>query len=133
MKIFLDANVLFSASNRTSNIHLFTTQLAKHHELVTSDYAHEEARRNIQLKRPNWSPTFAEIETLVSKYPSAPLLLDIELVDKDSPILGAAIAYQCDYLLTGDKKDFGHLYNKKFETVTVIDYLTLAGKLINHG
>jgi len=30
------------------------------------------------------------------------------LVDKDKPILLGAIAQKCDYLLTSDKKDFGH-------------------------
>ena len=126
MKIFLDANVLFSASNPVSNIHRFITLLFDEHQLVTSDYAHEEARRNIQAKRAQWYSTFSDIETKIFRLPSAPLTHDIELVEKDRPILGAAIAHQCNYLLTGDKKDFGHLYGKKIGSVTVIDYVTLA-------
>lgn len=126
MKIFLDANVLFSASNPTSNIHRFIKQLTKSHKLVTSDYAYEEARRNIQLKRLSWFSTFNTIEALITRVPSVALTVDVELIDKDRPILGSAIAQRCDYLLTGDKKDFGHLYNKKIENVMVIDYLGLA-------
>lgn len=126
MKIFLDANVLFSASNPTSNIHRFILLLSQTHQMVTSDYAHEEARRNVQAKRPIWYGTFLDIEKMVTRLPSVPLYHEVELVEKDRPILGAAIAHQCDYLLTGDKKDFGHLYGRKIETVTVIDYLRLA-------
>ena len=83
------------------------------HQLVTSDYAHEEARRNIEAKRAHWYSTFSDIETKILQLPSAPLTHNIELVEKDRPILGAAIAHQCNDLLTGDKKDFGHLYGKK--------------------
>lgn len=126
MKIFLDANVLFSASNPASNIHQFIMLLSETHQIVTSDYAHEEARRNIQAKRATWYATFADLEKMVEQLPSATLCHDIALVAKDRPILGAAIAHQCDYLLTGDKKDFGHLYGVTIDTVTVIDYLSLA-------
>ena len=126
MKIFLDANVLFSASNPVSNIHRFIVLLSDKHQLVTSDYAHEEARRNIQAKRAQWYSTFSDIETKILRLPSAPLIRNIELVEKDRPILGAAIAHQCDYLLTGDKKDFGHLYGKRIGGMTVVDYVTLA-------
>ena len=101
-------------------------QLSDTHQLVTSDYAYEEARRNIQAKRAQWYSTFSNIETKILQFPSAPFTHDIDLVKKDRPILGAAIAHQCDYLLTGDKKDFGHLYGQKIGSVTVIDYVTLA-------
>ena len=100
--------------------------LSDTHQLVTSDYAYEEARRNIQAKRAQWYSTFSDIETKIFRLPSAPLTHDIELVEKDRPILGAAIAHQCNYLLTGDKKDFGHLYGKKIGSLTVIDFVALA-------
>ncbi len=131
MKLFLDANVLFSASNPSSNIHRFIQRLADTHTLVTSDYAHEEARRNIRRKRPQWYTSFLDITTKIACLPSVPLQADVTLTEKDRPILGAAIAHQCDYLLTGDKKDFGHLYGTTIEAVTVIDYLALAKRLFS--
>ncbi len=131
MKIFLDANVLFSASNAGSNIHAFIHLISDAHELVTSDYAYEEARRNIYAKRKAWVPTFEVITKSITQLPSAPLYHDVVLVDKDRPILGAAIAHACDYLLTGDKKDFGHLYGTRIDTVTVIDYVRLAKILLS--
>lgn len=130
MKIFLDANVLFSASNAGSNIHQFITLLTQSHQLVTSDYAHEEARRNIQAKRAAWYATFEMLTASILQLPSAELHHDIELVEKDRPILGAAIAHECDYLLTGDKKDFGHLYGVTIATVTVIDFVELAKRVL---
>ncbi|MES2662650.1 MAG: PIN domain-containing protein, partial [Pseudomonadota bacterium] len=102
MKIFLDANVLFSASNAQSNIYQFLQLLLRDHQLITSPYAFEEARRNIELKRPAWLPTLEALKSQIILCANTPLLVEIALVDKDRPILGAAIGAQCDYLLTGD-------------------------------
>lgn len=74
--------------------------------------------------------TFNEVIKAISVMPSHGLAEDVELVEKDRPILGAAIAYGCDFLLTGDKKDFGHLYEKNIAGVTVVDYLCLADRLL---
>ena len=87
--------------------------LSDKHQLVTSDYAHEEAKRNIQAKRAQWYSTFSDIETKILRLPSTPLTYNIELVEKDRPILDAAIAYQCSYLLTGDKKRLWTLVREK--------------------
>lgn len=126
MKIFLDANVVFSACNENSNIHRFIKLVSAKHQLITSQYAFEEARRNIELKRSQWIAGLEIISSLVVVVADARLIIDVNLADKDKPILGAAIAHKCDYLLTGDKKDFGHLFGVTLEKVTVIDYLTLA-------
>ena len=118
--------IFFFRGNPASNIHRFIVLLSDKHQLVTSDYAHEEAKRNIQAKRAQWYSTFSDIETKILRLPSAPLTYNIELVEKDRPILDAVIAHQCNYLLTGDKKDFGHLYGKKIGGVTVGDYVILV-------
>jgi hypothetical protein len=41
MKIFLDANVLFSAANHTRNICRLIQRLAASHELFSSEYARQ--------------------------------------------------------------------------------------------
>ncbi|MEO0509080.1 MAG: hypothetical protein AAF065_04360 [Verrucomicrobiota bacterium] len=51
MKCFLAANVLFSAANKFSQLHRLIYWLREKHELITSDYAGEEAIRNIRAKR----------------------------------------------------------------------------------
>ena len=52
MRVFLDANVLFSASNGGSNIARLIALLTERGTGVASDVAVEEARRNLALKRP---------------------------------------------------------------------------------
>jgi len=132
MRIFLDANILFSASNKESNIARFLEFASCKHKLITSSYAYAEAERNIVFKRPIWQSGFKLLSEHIivvadSKLPND---ISITLAEKDIPILATAITTGCDYLLTGDKRDFGHLYNTKIATVTVVDYLTLAQIII---
>lgn len=134
MFVFLDANILFSGSNPASNLHRFLFWLCDKENLVTSLYAVEEASRNIIAKRPEWQKTFDGLMEKVCIIPDKSLHLEVGLPDKDKPILGAAIASQCSYLLTGDKRDFGHLYGRKVEGVTVIDVLSFAQIMLDkHG
>lgn len=126
MKVFVDANVLFSASNDASNIHHFLRLLHKKHRLLTSQYAHMEAERNILLKRPQWQDTFLDLASWHEIVADAPLRAKVQLTEKDRPILGAAIAAGCHYLLTGDKRDFGHLYGEEIEGVKIVSTLMLA-------
>lgn len=130
MLIYLDANIIFSASNPESNLHRFLNVLAGKHTLVSSPYAMAEAERNVHAKRSQWVATYKAIHNMITVVKDAPLLVDAGLPDKDKPILGAAIAARCDYLLTGDKRDFGHLYDKQIEGVTVIGTLSLAAAIL---
>ena len=52
MKIFLDANILFSASLPGSRTGKFITLALERAEGVTSAYAAEEARRNLDRHNP---------------------------------------------------------------------------------
>ena len=131
MQVFLDANILFSASNTGSAIARFVQLLVKEHHCVTSSYAMMEAERNILLKRSQWTSDFETLMKQVALVPEATLKVDAGLPDKDIPILGAAIASKSDYLLTGDKRDFGHLYGNTIEEVMVISYLQLAEIVLN--
>jgi len=92
-------------------------------ELLSSDYAIEEARRNLALDR---APALARLEQLTAaltivKLPQMPKLpLNVRIDSKDRPILLAAIRGKADYLLTGDGRHFGHLYGRRIEGVTVL-------------
>ena len=134
MRIFLDANVLFSASNhpggKPGNIARLISLLLHRGEAVTSDFALEEAHRNIVLKRPGWTGHFSALSKKVQIIPSVCFDLPVKLGEKDRPILCAAIRAGCEYLVTGDRRDFGHLYNKSVEGVTIIDLTTLAHLLV---
>ncbi|MEE8586618.1 MAG: PIN domain-containing protein [Acidobacteriota bacterium] len=112
-RVFLDANVLFSAAYRPDSRLLRLWEFDSVH-LITSDYASSEARVNL--------PAASQLERLgqllesVEAVSSAGLLSEQEsagLPEKDRPILEAAIAAEATHLLTGDKTHFGKLYGSR--------------------
>ncbi len=131
MAVFLDANVLFSSSNAGSALHRLLHWVKDKEHLVTSAYAATEAARNIALKRPAWQPTHRTLMPSIAIVAEAPLLLDVRLPDKDKPILGSAIAARCGYLVTGDKRDFGHLYGSTIAGVHIISVLDFAKAMVD--
>jgi predicted nucleic acid-binding protein len=130
-RLFLDANVLFSAAYRPNAGLLRFWRLPKV-ELCTSRYALEEARINLtenaQLRR---------LEKLSDKLnlfdpASRELPRGVTLPEKDIPILLAAIEARCTHLITGDLRHFGAHFGKKLAGVLVLppaDYLRLRGAL----
>lgn len=120
-RLFLDANILFSAPYRAGAGIAKLWQLPAA-ELVTSAYAAEEARRNLsaghQLAR------FAELLGKVTVIPTQPveysLSPQVSLPDKDKPILLAAIHAQATHLITGDFRNFGPYYGQMVEGVHIV-------------
>lgn len=130
IRVFLDANVLFSASNADSNIARLIQLLIKQGQAITSDFALEEATRNIHIKRAAWTENLERLAQQVLVVSSVQFDLSIELPDKDQPILCTAIRSDAQYLVTGDKQDFGHLYGHTIESITIIPLAKLAKILI---
>jgi predicted nucleic acid-binding protein len=134
MRIFLDANILFSAGKSAGAVRGFLEILkADGHTLVADAYVVEEARRNLEAKFP---AALKDFEGLLNQLESAATLrcflpsgLVPELPEKDRPVLAAAIQRRCDVLLTGDKTHFGPLYGKNLEAVTVHSPAGLARHL----
>ena len=52
MRIFLDANILFSAARPDSRMRVFLEVLSKQADFLTNAYAVEETRRNLERKYP---------------------------------------------------------------------------------
>lgn len=120
MRVFLDANVLFSAAYREQNGILVLWD-RKDLRLVTSSYALMEAERNITLKRPEAASRFLLLAGGLEVSPANYVLAqDHGLPDKDRPILAAAAGSTCAFLLTGDMAHFGHLIGQTAEGVQVI-------------
>jgi len=127
VRLFLDANILFSAAYRDGSPALLLFELAAlgRCHVVTSTFAWEEAHRNIALKRPQ---RLAMLETLADRLEYAPVpgasaIADAALrglPEKDAPILAAAVAAQVDILVTGDRTHFGHLYGKETSRLRVL-------------
>ena len=112
MRIFLDANILFSAARADGAIRqmLALLQNAKHSCWVVS-FVIEEARRNLAAKAPSG---LAELETMLEGFHTAtmqPRDLALEagfpLPEKDRPVLAAAIRAKCDALVTGTARILG--------------------------
>jgi len=110
IRIYLDSNVFFSAAYQERNRFLQFWQLHKVTPVV-SPFAMEESRRH--AVRPGHA---ARLDALLAKtgvisdadvrYVSA----EIVLAAKDRPILAAAIGASVEFLVTGDKRHFSHLY-----------------------
>ena len=134
MRIFVDANVLFSAARSAGAIRTLLQMLqSEGHALAADAYVVAEARRNLQTTASADALAFLEdllgqIEVRQVSY--AEVAHEQSLVgwlpEKDRPVLLAAIAMQCDVLLTGDRTHFGEGYGKTFAGVTVYAPAQLA-------
>jgi predicted nucleic acid-binding protein len=126
-RVFLDANVLFSAAHSAQNGLLRLWSLPAT-ELLTSAYAAEEARRN--LSDPDAELRLDQLLHATVIVPDAPATMGlpagVQLPAKDIPILLAAIAAQATHLITGDRRHFGPLFGQSVNGVLVLppaDYL----------
>ncbi len=118
-RLFLDANVLFSAAYRP-NAGLLTFWKLRDVQLCTSRYALEEARINLeqepQLRRLARLATRLQIfEATAHDLPTG-----ITLPEKDRPILLAAIEARATHLVTGDLRHFGPYFGKSVRGVLVV-------------
>lgn len=134
MRVFLDANVLFSAAKSEGAVREFLRLLLDGgHECWVDHYVVIEARRNLGAKDPEMLKV---LETLLARLricsvqaPDSTLAEVVWLPQKDRPVLAAAIRLRCDALLTGDRRHFGAAYGKVFGGVTIHSPRTLAESL----
>lgn len=132
MKVFLDANVLFSAALPGSRMGDFVRYLRKHAELASSPAAADEALRNVERKLTDAGVAVRNLQELlrsVTLSSSVVELPGVELVEKDRHILGAAVASACSHLLTGDQRHFQHLFGNVVGGVRVVHAALLAEEL----
>jgi predicted nucleic acid-binding protein len=119
-RLFLDANVLFSAAYRPHAALRRLWELGDV-ELVTSSYALEEARVNLQ--EPMQRECLEQLPhavRIIAGFINRPLPEAVTLPDKDRPILLAAIDARATHLLTGDFRDFGPYYGQAIEGVLIL-------------
>ena len=129
MKVFLDANILFSASDTKSATHGLLDRVASCGSLVTSPHAWEEARRNLEQKRPYLLEGLEGIRGRITMTHAFTLPPHIDVAEKDKPVIAGAIGAGCTHLWTSDRRHFGHLYGKTFQGVLVASSLQLAAAL----
>jgi predicted nucleic acid-binding protein len=125
-RLFLDANVLFSAAYREGAGLLRLWKLSEV-ELVTSRYGVLEATRNLSSAEQG-----SRLESLVAKVEvvdeadERTMTIEVPLPEKDQPILRAAVSARATHLITGDVTHFGQFFGQRLQGVLVVapgDYL----------
>jgi len=134
MRVFLDANILFSAAKSAGAVReLLHLLLAGGHECWVDDYVVIEARRNLTAKEPNAMIAFEALLKRLrvgpAQAPGPELKLVNWLPEKDRTVLAAAMRLRCDALVTGDRTHFGPGYGKMFAGVTIHSPRSLAEQL----
>jgi len=140
VRLFLDANVLFTAAHNPEGRSAAIFQLARAGvcRLVTSPHALEETRRNLRLKYPSAVDALERLVELAAVEPEAPPK-DVAWAEgqglplKDAPILAAAAQARCDVLVTGDRTHFGSLYGRRFRGVEVLSPADALARLIEEA
>lgn len=123
MRLFLDANVLFTAAHNPKGKAAFLLELAGegHWICLTSRLAIEEARRNLERKFPDRLDAFYTLLTFVTIVADrAAEDCTLQLAEKDRPIFAAALAADASHLLTGDLQHFGAWMNRPADTAGIV-------------
>lgn len=120
-RVFLDANVLFSAAYADGSGLLRLWRLPGA-QMITSAYAAAEARSN--LPDPAQQDRLARLlrETHIWAEAPADLALpqELALAEKDAPILLAAVYAGCTHILTGDLRHFGPFFGQAVRGVLIL-------------
>lgn len=125
-RIFLDANVLFSAAHKPESAQGLLIEFAWRQliQAVSSDYAFGEAERNLALKSKHSQPAWASLRQSVGACspPDHETLRWANgiIAAKDAPILACAVRAKVDWLVTGDRRDFGSLFGTTQRGVLVM-------------
>jgi predicted nucleic acid-binding protein len=134
MRVFLDANILFSAAKSDGAVRALLRMLVERgHECCVDAYVLAEARRNLEHKGKEavhvLDSLLAFLHVATAQPPTAkaiPVEATAWLPEKDRPVLSAAIALGCDALVTGDRTHFGPGYGRTFRGVTIHSPRSLA-------
>ena len=136
MRVFLDANILFSAAKSDGAVRALVRLLVERgHECWADAYVVAEAQRNLQAKGPDALGVLDAMLPhlrLAAAAPAAALRADelAWLPEKDGPVLAAAMRLRCNALVTGDRTHFGVGYGRSFGGVVVHSPRSLAEQLL---
>lgn len=122
-RLFLDANVLFSAAHNSKGKSAFIIELAAAGawKIFTSAFTAEEARRNLDAKYPEMILQFNDLlKKITIKAESFGLPFPAGLIEKDRPVFQAALSCNATHLITGDIFHFGKYMQKPAETFGIL-------------
>lgn len=130
-RLFLDANVLFSAAYR-KHAGLLSLWEMSDAQVFTSRYAAVEARRNLSTQEQQRRlDAILERTELIDEGDPRTIDDEEQLPKKDRPILRAAVLGRATHLITGDLSHFGRFFGKRLQGVIIMppaDYLASRDK-----
>jgi predicted nucleic acid-binding protein len=134
MRVFLDADILFSAAKSNGAVRSLLRRLhSAGHALVADSYVVAEARRNLLAKGPEALGALDEVLLTVELATFRPVHLPqgvaAQVPEQDRPIISAAVRLHCNALVTGDRTHFGALYGTVLLGVAVHSPRSLAESL----
>lgn len=137
MRIFLDAHILFSAAFTDGAVRRLLTDLRNADcTLVADRYVIEEALRNLSIHQPETVSVLHELITSLLVVPThrscAKIPANIQIADKDIPVLAGAIHARCDSLMTGDSRHFGQFFGRTIGGVTIRSPVDTARAMLGH-
>jgi len=138
MRIFLDANILFSAARSPGAVRRFLVWLTgQNHRLVADAYVVSEARRNLEIKFPG---ALADLDSILKQIEIAETVpgepeagFAAELPEKDRPVLAAARDLGCAIVLTGDRRHFGSFFGGELEGIAIHSPASLLEFLLSRA
>jgi hypothetical protein len=126
VRIFVDANILFSAADCTSVTRVLFNSAAENAELVTNPHAWEEAYRNLSFKRTEHLTGMNDLKKQLVLSSALGRIDRNVLPHHDVPILAGAVGAGCTHIWTSDKKHFGRWYGRQVQGVIVVSSTLLA-------
>ena len=129
VRVFVDANVLFSACKPRSAMRRLVQALLKRRSAVASRYVLAEVEANLRAKRSEWLPHWLVVRNGMIVEDLRADVRVAGLVEKDLPVVQAAVASGCTHLVTGDQKHFGRWMGKDIRGVRVVSPRMLAEAL----
>ena len=135
MRVFLDANVLFSAAKSDGAVRALLRLLVDGgHECWVDDYVVTEARRTLGMKG---AEAMVAFEALLGSFKFGLMVRPLPdsthldwLPEKDRPVFYASMRLRCDALVTGDRTHFGAAYGKVMGGVTIHSPRSMADALL---
>ena len=128
MKVFLDSNVVFSicwsGKERSRSYLLYELQQRGFFHIFISRLVHDETKFNLETKRVEAVPLFEELmleSEMVSDIASSAVSSELPaLPDNDRIILSTAVFHRMDFFLTGNSRDYKHIFHKKILQTMVL-------------
>jgi len=128
MKVFLDSNVVFSICWSGKEISrsylLYELQQRGFFHIFISRLVHDETKFNLETKRVEAVPLFEELmleSEMVSDIASSAVSSELPaLPDNDRIILSTAVFHRMDFFLTGNSRDYKHIFHKKILQTMVL-------------